>query len=489
MPAGNCIRRGKMMNDYEVVIGLEVHAELNTESKIYCDCKNAFGLEVNTQVCPVCMGMPGALPTLNEKVVEYAIKMGHALNCKINNVCKQDRKNYFYPDLPKAYQISQSDVPLCQNGYLDVMIDGKIKRIGITRIHIEEDAGKLLHDDAFAGSLVDLNRCGVPLIEIVSEPDMRSSAEAKAYLDTIKSILQYLDISDCKMQEGSIRCDVNVSVHKKGEPFGTRCEMKNVNSFSAAVRAIDYEAKRQIELLEAGGTVEQETRRWDDAKGISITMRSKEDAQDYRYFPEPDLLTIVVDESKVRELKESLPELPNAKIARYVNDFGLPQNDAALIVDVPEKAKLFDECIKVGGCSPKIISNWILGDISKYMNETGKSISETHLSAERLAKLFSVIEKGVISNAAGKIVFEAIISEDKDPMDVIKEKNLAQNSDADYLEKLARDVLAQNEKSVTDYKNGKTNALGFLVGQCMKASQGKANPGMMKEIVLKMLSE
>lgn len=475
------------MNDYEVVIGLEVHAELNTESKIYCDCKNAFGLEVNTQVCPICMGMPGTLPTLNEKVVEYAIKMGHALNCTINSVCKQDRKNYFYPDLPKAYQISQAEVPLCQNGHLDIMVNGEVKTVGITRIHIEEDAGKLLHDDAFAGSLVDLNRCGVPLIEIVSEPDLRSSAEAKAYLDTIRSILQYIDISDCKMQEGSIRCDVNVSVHKKGEPFGTRSEMKNVNSFSGAVRGIEYEAKRQIELLEAGGTVVQETRRWDDDKGISISMRSKEDAQDYRYFPEPDLLTIVVDEKKIAELKENLPELPNIKLLRYVNELGLTQSEAAVIVDSIEKSRLFDECTVLGGCSAKSLFNWISGDISKYMNETGKDISATPLSAKRLTDLIASIEKGTISNAAGKIVFEAILTEDKNPADIIEEKSLAQNSDTAVLEKLAEEVLANNQKSVEHYKNGKTNALGFLVGQCMKASQGKANPGLMKEIVLKKL--
>ena len=290
--------------DYEVIVGLEVHAELSTESKIYCSCRNKFGVEVNTECCPICMGMPGTLPTLNQKVVEYAVKMGHALNCTIHNVCKQDRKNYFYPDLPKAYQISQFDIPLCEHGYLDVLVEeaGTVceKRIGITRIHIEEDAGKLLHDESFAGSLVDFNRCGVPLIEIVSEPDMRSSAEAKAYLETIKSVLQYLDISDCKMQEGSIRCDVNVSVRKKGETkFGTRCEMKNVNTFSGAMRAIDFEAQRQIAVLEQGGIIEQETRRWDDAKGESIPLRSKEDAQDYRYFPEPDLLTFVLDDAYV----------------------------------------------------------------------------------------------------------------------------------------------------------------------------------------------
>lgn len=473
--------------DYEIVVGLEVHAELNTQSKIYCDCKNAFGLEVNTQVCPICMGMPGTLPTLNEKVVESAIIMGHALNCSINAVCKQDRKNYFYPDLPKAYQISQAEIPLCEHGYLDIMVDGVERRIGVTRIHIEEDAGKLLHSEQFSGSLVDLNRCGVPLIEIVSEPDMKSSAEAKAYLDSIKSILQYINISDCKMQEGSIRCDVNVSVNLKGEPLGTRCEMKNVNSFSAAVRGIEYEAKRQIEVLQAGGKITQETRRWDDVKGVSFTMRSKEDAHDYRYFPEPDLLTIVVDEKLIQELKDSLPELPNKKISRYVKDLGLLPIDAAMIVDVLDKSKLFDECISLGLCSPKIIGNWILGDISKFSNDTGKSILDTTLTAKRLCDLISVIEKEIISNTTGKLVFETIIKEDKDVDVIIKEKSLSQISDTSSLEELAMKIISENEKSVTDYKSGKTNALGFLVGQCMKASQGKANPGLMKEIVEKKL--
>lgn len=477
--------------EYEIVVGLEVHAELNTRSKIYCNCKNAFGLEVNTQVCPVCMGMPGTLPTLNEKVVEYAVKMGHALGCTINNVSKQDRKNYFYPDLPKAYQISQAEVPLCEHGKLDVMLDdGTVKTIGVTRIHIEEDAGKLLHDESFAGSLVDLNRCGVPLIEIVSEPDMRSSAEAKAYLETIKSILQYINISDCKMQEGSIRCDVNVSVRPKGsDKFGTRCEMKNVNSFSAAVRGIEYEAKRQIEVLENGGTVMQETRRWDDVKGMSISMRSKEDAQDYRYFPEPDLLTIVVPEEKVQAIKESIPELPNAKLMRYVKTLGLNQTDSTLIVENLDRAKLMDECIEIGKGTPKSIAKWILADVSKYMNDTGKSIHDTPLTAARLCELVAEVEKGTISNSTGKTVFEAVIAEDKDPSVIIKERGLSQNSDTSALEAIAKEVLAANEKSITDFKNGKTNALGYLVGQCMKASKGKANPGLMKEIVTKLVNE
>lgn len=476
------------MKDYELVVGLEVHAELNTESKIFCDCKNAFGLEVNTQVCPICMGMPGTLPTLNEKVVEYAVKMGHALNCTINNVCRQDRKNYFYPDLPKAYQISQADVPLCEHGKLEFMVDGEMKTVRITRIHIEEDAGKLLHEESFAGSLVDLNRCGVPLIEIVSEPDIRSSAEAKAYLETIKSILQYIGISDCKMQEGSIRCDVNVSVREKGaKEFGTRSEMKNVNSFSAAVRGIEYEQKRQIELLEKGEKVVQETRRWDDAKGMSFTMRSKEDAQDYRYFPEPDLLTIVVDEKKVEELKESIPELPNAKIKRYVKELGLSQMDATLIAEDMEKSALFDKSVAIGNCKPKNISNWLLSDISKYVNETGKLISETNLTAEKLCTLIERIEKGVISNSAGKKVFDEIMANGGEVDAIIESKGLAQNSDADFIVNLVKEVFANNEKSINDYKNGKTNALGYLVGQCMKASKGKANPGIVKETVTKML--
>lgn len=482
-----------MINGYEVVVGLEVHAELNTATKIYCGCKNSFGLEVNTQVCPICLGMPGTLPKLNERVVDYAIKMGHALNCGINRICKQDRKNYFYPDLPKSYQISQADIPLCHDGYLDIILENGTKRIGIERIHIEEDAGKLLHSDRFDGSLVDFNRCGVPLIEIVSRPDLRSSEEARVYLETIRSILRYIDISDCKMQEGSIRCDVNVSVHKPGEPFGTRCEMKNINSFSAAVRGIDYEAKRQIALIESGGRVVQETRRWDDAKGESVSMRQKEDAQDYRYFPEPDLLTIVVSEDRVKELKDSLPELPNHKILRYIKDCGLSRKDAEVIVDVPEKAELFDGCLELGCKASRLAANWIIGDISRLMNE-GRQISELGITPERLKKLVEYIQDGRISNASGKIVFDELVSssgsQNSPDIDaIIEEKSLLQVSDQAALEELAARVLAENEKSVFDYKNGKTNALGYLVGQCMKASGGKANPGAVKEIVLKRLGE
>ena len=473
--------------NYETIVGLEVHAELNTNTKIYCTCKNAFGGEVNSNCCPVCTGMPGTLPTLNEKVVDDAIRMGLALGCKINRITKQDRKNYFYPDLPKAYQISQFDVPLCENGAVEVILDdtGRTKKIGVTRIHIEEDAGKLIHDDNFSGSLVDFNRCGVPLIEIVSEPDMRSSAEAKAYLDSIKAILQYLDISDCKMQEGSIRCDVNVSVRPAGcETFGTRVEMKNVNSFSAAVRAIDYEAARQIEVLESGGDIAQETRRWDDVKGQNVLLRSKEDAQDYRYFPEPDLLTIVVPEEKVEELRESIPELPNAKILRYMRDYKIPMFDAGLLADVQERGALFEAAV-LHGAPAKAAANWLNGDAARLLGERKTELSQTKLTAEKLAEMICAIEDKTISNTAGKQVLEEIMFSDKTASEVIDEKGLRQISDTSELEGLVRAVLSANEKQVADYRGGKTNILGYLIGQCMRASKGKGNPELLRELILK----
>ena len=472
-----------------MIVGLEVHCELNTKTKIYCSCRNSFGAEVNSQCCPVCMGMPGTLPTLNEKVVDYAVKMGYALNCSINPVSKQDRKNYFYPDLPKAYQISQFDIPLCENGHLDILVDGKEKRIGITRIHIEEDAGKLIHDESFAGTLVDFNRCGVPLIEIVSEPDLRSSAEAKAYLDTIREIVIYLGISDGKMQEGSIRCDINVSVHKPGEPFGTRVEMKNVNTFSGAVRAIEYEAARQIEVLENGGTISQETRRWDDLKNCNFLLRSKEDAQDYRYFPEPDLSTIVLDEEHLEELKASIPELPNKKVVRYMQTLSIPEEDARLLVESIEKAAYFEEIIAAGKIVPKDAANWVLGAISRVINETGKSIAEIGIPAAHMAKLIEMLEKKEISSSAGSTVFEEMLHSDKAPADIVAEKGLAQVSDQNVLQQIVDQVAAANQKSIDDYRGGKTNALGFLVGQCMKASKGKGNPAIMREMLLKILNQ
>lgn len=476
--------------EYEVVVGLEVHAELNTDTKIYCSCKNSFGSEVNSNCCPICTGMPGSLPALNEKVVDYAIMMGHALNCTIHNVCKQDRKNYFYPDLPKAYQISQFDIPLCENGYLDVIMDeeGNTKRIGVTRIHIEEDAGKLLHADRFAGSLVDLNRCGVPLIEIVSEPDIRSAKEAKAYLEGIKAILGYLGISDCKMQEGSIRCDVNVSVRPKGsDKFGTRVEMKNVNSFSAAERGIEYEAKRQIKLLESGGVIAQETRRWDDVHGVSEVLRSKEDAQDYRYFPDPDLITIVVEEDRVQALKDALPELPAPRLQRYLRDYKLPYFDANLLVENPDKADFFEAAAKLGA-QPKSITNWLLGDITKILNERNCTLADTKMTPQKLCDIIALVEKKEISNNAGKTVLDEIIFSDKTAADVVEEKGLKQISDSSFLEGIADQVITDNPKAVEDFKKGKTNAVGFLVGQCMRASKGQGNPAALKEIVEKKLA-
>jgi len=475
--------------DYEVVIGLEVHAELCTETKIFCGCKNAFGAEVNTLCCPVCMGMPGTLPVLNKQVVDYAIKMGHALNCSINRVSKNDRKNYFYPDLPKAYQISQFDVPLCENGYLDILVNGDVRRIGITRIHIEEDAGKLIHDDSFDGTLADYNRCGVPLIEMVSEPDLRSAEEAKAYMEAITNILLYLGISDAKMQEGSVRADVNVSVRPRGQKeFGTRTEMKNVNSFGAVYRAIQYEAQRQIEVISKGGVIEQETRRWDDIAGKNILLRSKEDAQDYRYFPEPDLKTIYVEESRLAELKASIPELPNDKLLRLMKQYKLPYFDANLMAENPDKADYFEAVAALGKCQPKNISNWLLGDITRIINEKNLILADTKLSAEKLADMLAMIETGEISTTAGKTVLEEIIFSDKTAADVVEEKGLRQMNDTGALEQVVSDILAANPKVVEDYRGGKTNALGFLVGQCMRASKGKGNPNILREMLEKALN-
>ena len=474
-----------MNNNFETVIGLEVHAELNTKTKIFCSCENRFGAEVNSLCCPVCMGYPGTLPVLNQQVVESAVKMGHALNCTINGVTKQDRKNYFYPDLPKAYQISQFDVPLCEHGYLDILVGEDVKRIGVTRIHIEEDAGKLIHDDSFDGTLCDYNRCGVPLIEIVSEPDLRSAEEAKAYLETITTILLYLGISDAKMQEGSVRCDVNVSVRPHGATeFGTRCEMKNVNSFGAVYRAILYEAERQMEVIAAGGTIRQETRRWDDAKNKSILMRSKEDAQDYRYFPDPDLLTFIVSDEKISALKASLPELPTEKTLRYVNDYSLQKVDAQLLSVNKARADFFDSAVELGGCEPKTVANWLLGDIARILNDRRIELTDTSLTPQHLVEMVQLIDKGTISNTAAKTVLEEMMDSDKAPQQIVEEKGLAQINDSSALVAIVEKVLADNPKAVEDYKSGKTNVAGFLVGQCMKASRGQGNPATLRDMVL-----
>jgi aspartyl-tRNA(Asn)/glutamyl-tRNA(Gln) amidotransferase subunit B len=469
------------------VIGLEVHSELSTKSKIYCGCTTEFGGEVNTHCCPICTGMPGTLPVLNEKVVEFAIKAGLAMNCEITKYSKQDRKNYFYPDLPKAYQVSQFDLPLCKNGYVDIEVDGKTKRIGITRIHIEEDAGKLMHDQWETGSLVDFNRCGVPLIEIVSEPDMRSAEEAKALLEKIKAILEYLEVSDCKMQEGSLRCDVNLSIRPFGqEKFGTRTEMKNLNSFRAIGRAIEGEEKRQRELIEDGGSVVQETRRWDDIKGSSYSMRSKEEAHDYRYFPEPDLAPIVTTDETIKKIKSELPELPDERRKRYIVEYSLPEYDAWLLTSSKVLAHYFEEAAKASG-SPKMVSNWMMGDMMRILKERNLEYENIPFKPADLAELISLIEKGTISGTIAKTVFEDMFETGKNPSSIVQEKGLTQMSDEGELIAIVKEVLAQNTQSVEDLKAGKDRAFGFLVGQAMKATKGKANPQIINKILKELL--
>jgi len=469
--------------EYEVVIGLEVHAELSTKSKIYCSCTTEFGGEPNTHACPICTGMPGVLPVLNKKVVEYAVRAGLATNCRIAEYSKQDRKNYFYPDLPKAFQTSQYDLPLCSNGYIDIEVDGKTKRIGITRIHIEEDAGKLMHDEWDTASLIDYNRCGVPLIEIVTEPDMRSAQEVRVFLENLKAILQYIDVSDCKMQEGSLRADINLSVRPVGQKeLGTRTEMKNLNSFKAIVSAVEGEAKRQIEVLESGGTVIQETRRWDDAKGVSYAMRSKEEAHDYRYFPEPDLMPIVVDEKWKLEIKDSLPELPEARKKRYINEYGLPEYDASILTASKALADFFEDAVK-NTDNAKAVSNWIMGDLLRMLKEKEMEAEQIPFPGAYLAKLVTLIDKGTISGTIAKKVFEKMFSQGKDPEVIVKEEGLEVVSDESALVAVVKKVIENNPQSVADYKGGKEKAFGFLVGQAMKETKGKANPQLINKIL------
>ena len=472
--------------DYEAVIGLEVHAELSTKTKIFCSCPNDFGGEPNTHVCPVCMAMPGALPVLNKKVVEYAVKAGLATNCEIAGLSKNDRKNYFYPDLPKSYQISQFDKPLCTNGYIEIETENGPKKIGITRIHIEEDAGKLSHDDYGRDSLVDLNRAGVPLIETVSEPDLRSSKEADAYLKKIKSILQYIEVSDCKMEEGSLRADVNVSVHKKGTPFGKRTEMKNMSSFRSIVRAIDYEIERQIDVYENGGVVEQETLRWDEVSGKTFTMRSKENAQDYRYFPEPDLGIIEISNEWKEEIRKTLPEMPEERKVRYMEEFKLPEYDSNIIVSSKYLSDFFEDAVKVCN-NPKAVSNWIMTDIIRVQNE--ENIEEMPFTAEELGKLIALIDKGTISSSIAKKVFEELLEEPRDPEEIIKEKGWIQISDEGAIKEIVLKILEKNPQSIADYKAGRDRALGFLVGQAMKETKGKANPQLLNKLFLEELKK
>ena len=475
--------------DFEAVIGLEVHAELSTKTKIFCSCSTEFGAEPNTHVCPICMALPGALPKLNEKVVEYAVKAGLATNCSIAKDSKNDRKNYFYPDLPKSYQISQYDKPLCNHGYIEIEDDdGNIKKVRILRIHIEEDAGKLNHNEFSGGSLVDLNRAGVPLIEIVSEPDIRSSGEADRYLKKLKSILQYIDVSDCKMEEGSLRADVNVSVHKKGEPFGTRHEMKNMNSFKSIQRAINYEIESQISDIENGNEVKQESMRWDDVAGQTFSMRNKEDAEDYRYFPEPDLVAIKLSDEYINKVKEELPELPESRKKRYIDEIGLSEKDANALVSSKAASDMFEKAGKL--CNNyKAVCNWITSDISRILNEKEEEMDNIPFTAEELAELVELIDNGTISSKIGKKVLEELFENPKSPKKIIEEKGWIQISDENTIKKVVKEVLDNNPQSIADFKAGKDKALGFLVGQAMKETKGKANPKMLNEMFLEELKK
>ena len=448
------------MNEYETVIGLEVHAELSTKTKIFCSCPTSFGAEPNTHTCPICMAMPGTLPVLNEKVVEYAVKAGLATNCEISRNSKNDRKNYFYPDLPKSYQISQFDKPLCEHGYVEIDTEDGKKQIRLLRIHIEEDAGKLNHDEFGGGSLVDLNRAGVPLIEIVSEPDLRSSQEVEQYLRKLKSILEYIEVSDCKMQEGSLRTDVNVSVRKRGETkLGTRTEMKNMNSFRSIVRAIEYEANRQIDVLEDGGKIEQETLRWDEVSGKTFSMRDKEDAQDYRYFPDPDLVAIKLSDEYIENVKKELPELPETRKKRYLEEYHLTEKDANIISSSKYLADLFEKASEICN-NPKVVNNWII-----------------------------LIDKGTISSSIAKKVLVEMFENPRDPEEIIKEKGWIQISDEGAIKEVVLKILSENPQSISDYKAGKDRALGFLVGQAMKQTKGQANPQMLNKMFIEEMNK
>lgn len=471
-----------MSKQYETVIGLEVHVELATKTKIFCSCSTEFGGKANTHTCPVCTGMPGALPVLNRQVVEYAMAAGLATNCKITQRCKFDRKNYFYPDNPQNYQISQLYLPIARDGYVEIETDRQKKKVRIHEMHMEEDAGKLVHDEWEDCSLVDYNRSGVPLIEIVSEPDMRSAEEVIAYLEKLRTILQYLGVSDCKLQEGSMRADVNLSVREAGSTeFGTRTEMKNLNSFKAISRAIEGERMRQIELLEEGKPVVQETRRWDDNKEYSYPMRSKEDAQDYRYFPEPDLTPIIISDEWIAEVKAKEPEFQTEKISRY-QEYKLPRYDAEIITNSKKMADLFEQAAELCG-QPKKVSNWLMGETMRLLNENNREPEDIPFSPENLAKLVNLTEAGIINSSVAKEVFEKVFAEDVDPEQYVEEHGLKTVNDEGALREVIEKVIAGNPQAVADYKGGKEKALGSLVGQTMKAMKGKADPAMVNEML------
>lgn len=470
---------------YETVIGLEIHAELSTKTKIFCNCSTEFGAKPNDHTCPICMGLPGTLPVLNEEVVHLAVKAGEALNCKINKLNKMDRKNYFYPDLPKAYQISQFDLPICGEGYVEIHTKDGMRKIRLNRIHIEEDAGKLVHMEYEPYSLIDYNRVGVPLIEIVSEPDMRSPEEAVEFMKTLRAILQYANISDCRMDQGSMRCDANISLREFGkEEYNTKVEIKNINSFKELQKALEKEEKRQKELYDFGEgfRIKQETRRWDAGKGKTVTMRTKEDANDYRYFPEPDIIPIVIKDELIKSVNEEMPELPVDRTKRFKEQYELTDKEIEILVEDKALSDYFEKVVALGAES-KTTSNWMLGDMLRLMRETEKDSKNIPVAPENLKELFDMIKGKAISNTAAKEVFEEMFKTSKEPKVIVEEKGLSQISDTSALEKIVDEVLENNEKSVEDYKAGKVQAIGYLVGQVMKASKGKANPPVVKEIL------
>jgi aspartyl-tRNA(Asn)/glutamyl-tRNA(Gln) amidotransferase subunit B len=474
------------MMEFEPVIGLEVHAQLNTNTKIFCGCSTQFGAPPNTHVCPVCLGMPGVLPVLNKKVVESAMKMALATDCTISGHSRFARKNYFYPDLPKGYQISQYELPIAQAGHVTITLsDGAKKKIGLTRIHMEEDAGKLIHDPGRGNSRVDFNRTGVPLIEIVSEPDIRTPEEAGAYLRQIRSILRYLGISDGNMEEGSFRCDANVSVRPKGtEKLGTRTEVKNINSFKFVESALAHEIKRQIEELADGGAIVQETRLWDSAKNKTFSMRGKEEAHDYRYFPDPDLIPLVIDQQWIDAVRQTLPELPDQRKVRFIKDFALPEYDADVLTSSRELADYFEDCAKQVG-NFKLASNWVMGTLLGMLNAQGKTIEESPVSSAQMSELLTLIEQDVISGKIAKTVFDEMVTSGKNPKEIVEQKGLVQVTDESAIEAVVDKVLSNSPAEVEGYRSGKTKLMGFFVGQVMKETKGKANP----QVVNKLLNE
>ena len=473
---------------YEVVIGLEVHAQMLTDTKIFCGCSTKFGSEPNTQTCPVCIGMPGVLPVLNKKALQFAIKTGLATDCRISSFSRFARKNYFYPDLPKGYQISQYELPVCEHGCIGIIVDGNVKKIGITRIHMEEDAGKNIHEGAGTYSFVDLNRAGVPLMEIVSEPDIRSPQEAVEYMKKLRAILRYLGVCDGNMEQGSLRCDANISVRLTNQTeFGTRTELKNINSFRFVEKALEYEIKRQIKVIESGGRIVQETRLWDPNRGITESMRGKEEAHDYRYFPEPDLVPIVVEKEWIDEIKASLPELPDIKRDRFVTEYGLPETDADLLVSEKPLADWYEEAVKLGG-QPKSIANWIMGDLMRLLNADNKIIEDCSLKPNQLVDMLRLMDNGTISGKIAKSVFEEMFTTGKDPEGIVKEKGLVQISDSGEIEKAVDDVISKYLKEAERYRAGEEKLMGFFVGQVMKVTKGKANPQMVNELLKQKLS-